>query len=207
MKVCVCCKILKPLNDFGKCKIFEDGRNYYCLECNKTKAREWRKRNPEKAKLGPKKWVENNREKRREIDRKRRAKNPERMKELRRKWHQTLMSNPRNRVCNRISTGMQQTLKGRKNGRKWQEIVGYTTEQLMKHLETQFLPGMSWENMGEWHIDHIIPISAFNFSNTDDIDFSRCWAMKNLRPLWRKENQIKKDKVEIPHQPSLAMAL
>src|SRR3546814_3330220 len=45
-----------------------------------------------------------------------------------------------------------------KNGRSWEILVGYTVADLMAHLERQFLPGMSWDNRGEWHIDHIRPL-------------------------------------------------
>jgi hypothetical protein len=76
-----------------------------------------------------------------------------------------------------------------------------------RHLEKQFLPGMSWENMGEWHIDHKIPIAAFNFEKPEDIDFKRCWALKNLQPLWKSENCIKGAKIDKPFQPSLNLSL
>lgn len=49
---------------------------------------------------------------------------------------------------------------GNKNGRKWNDLVGYSTDELLTHLEKQFKPGMSWDNYGEWHVDHIIPRAA-----------------------------------------------
>jgi 5-methylcytosine-specific restriction endonuclease McrA len=62
---------------------------------------------------------------------------------------------------------------------------------------------MSWDNCNEWHIDHIIPKAAFNYEKPEDIDFKKCWALKNLQPLWAKENHEKKDKLLKPFQPSL----
>lgn len=56
-----------------------------------------------------------------------------------------------------------------------------------------------------WHIDHKIPKSAFNFETPEDIDFKRCWALKNLQPLWAAENIKKHDRVDKPFQPSLAI--
>jgi len=58
----------------------------------------------------------------------------------------------------------------------------------------QFRPGMSWENYGEWHIDHRVPIAAFKFSSPLDPGFRACWRLTNLRPLWRVDNQIKSAK-------------
>lgn len=57
---------------------------------------------------------------------------------------------------------------------------------------------------GDLHIDHIIPITAFNFDTPDDIDFRKCWALKNLQLLPEKENREKRDKIEGPFQPSFA---
>jgi hypothetical protein len=66
---------------------------------------------------------------------------------------------------------------------------------------------MTWDNYGEWHIDHIIPISAFNFNSPEDFDFKRCWALKNLRPIWAHDNLIKQARLSSPFQPGLAMAV
>jgi hypothetical protein len=76
----------------------------------------------------------------------------------------------------------------RKAGRSWREFVDYSVEELVAHLERQFLKGMSWENMGEWHIDHIVPLAAFTITGADDPELRRAWALTNLRPIWAKEN-------------------
>jgi hypothetical protein len=65
---------------------------------------------------------------------------------------------------------------------------------------------MTWGNYGQWHVDHKIPISAFNYETPDDIDFKRCWALKNLRPMWAKENISKGAKLDKPFQPALALS-
>jgi 5-methylcytosine-specific restriction endonuclease McrA len=68
---------------------------------------------------------------------------------------------------------------------------------------------MTWGNYGRhgWHIDHRIPISAFNFKAPTDIDFKKCWALSNLQPLWSHENQKKYNKLLKPFQPSLNLQL
>ena len=55
---------------------------------------------------------------------------------------------------------------------------------------------MSWDNYGEWHIDHIIPVSSFSFDNVDSEDFKKCWSLTNLQPLWSYENIKKSNKLE-----------
>ncbi len=90
-----------------------------------------------------------------------------------------------------------------KNGQHWEDLVGYPLADLMKHLEKQFANGMTWENYGKWHIDHIIPISAFNFTLPKHLDFRKCWALKNLQPMWAKDNKEKQNKLSQDFQPSL----
>lgn len=55
---------------------------------------------------------------------------------------------------------------------------------------------MTWANMGEWHIDHIVPLASFTFRDADDPEVKRAWALTNLRPIWARDNIIKKDKRE-----------
>jgi hypothetical protein len=58
-------------------------------------------------------------------------------------------NDPSRNVTVRMRTAIGQALKGRKNGRKWETLVGYTCVDLVRHLERQFVSGMSWETMGE----------------------------------------------------------
>lgn len=105
-----------------------------------------------------------------------------------------------------MSANIREALTTAKAGRKWESLVGYTVADLMVHLEKQFQEGMSWENYGPvWHVDHYIPKSAFNYSQPEHIDFKRCWALPNLRPLWAADNIKKHAKVPHPFQPSLAL--
>jgi hypothetical protein len=69
------------------------------------------------------------------------------------------------------------------------EMVGCTVERLRAHLEAQFAPGMSWENYGEWQIDHIRPCASFDLSNP--LQQRACFNFVNLRPLWKSDNASK----------------
>ncbi len=97
-------------------------------------------------------------------------------------------NNPKFALGERISNSIRLSLKKGKNGWHWEGLVGYTLDALKLHLQSQFKDGMSWDNIGEWHIDHIFPISAFNFTEPEDPEFKQCWALDNLRPLWAKDN-------------------
>lgn len=105
----------------------------------------------------------------------------------RRKAWQTVSSTRRLRTY--FTSAICHSLKGStKGGRSWEALLGYTTSELRDHLERQFLKGMSWDNYGDWHVDHIIPVATFSFSSPDDDDFKACWALTNLRPLWATDN-------------------
>ena len=76
------------------------------------------------------------------------------------------------------------------------KILGYSVKALMDHLESKFQPGMTWDNQGKWHIDHIIPDSHFKYSSAEDESFKKCWALDNLQPLWAIDNIRKSNKLE-----------
>jgi hypothetical protein len=75
-------------------------------------------------------------------------------------------------------------LKGKGKSKKTRDILGCDMEFLKQHLERSFLDGMTWENYGDWHVDHIIPIS----SATTEEDMVRLCHYENLQPLWAIDN-------------------
>lgn len=99
------------------------------------------------------------------------------------------------RLSTNIGCAMSVTMRGIARPH-WENIVGYTVQELKEHLESQFKDGMSWENYGKygWHIDHIIPISLWKYNSYGDREFKQCWALANLQPLWAKENKSKGNK-------------
>ncbi len=74
-------------------------------------------------------------------------------------------------------------------------LLGYTTKDLVKHLQKMFTEDMSLEKLlaGEIHIDHIAPQAWFDLNNDEDV--RKCWALNNLQPLWASENLAKRDKM------------
>ena len=78
---------------------------------------------------------------------------------------------------------------GTKTGRT-EELLGYTAEELKIHLESLFKEGMTWDNHGEWHIDHRIPQSYF----TSIDQMKECFALDNLKPEWAEWNMSKSNR-------------
>lgn len=99
--------------------------------------------------------------------------------------------------------------KGSRNSRHWCDLVGYTAEQLRKHLETTMPDGFSWIDFLEsrLHLEHIIPVSAFNFDCPENPDFRKCWSLENLQLLPALKNLKKYNKLKKPFQPSLKIKL
>jgi hypothetical protein len=103
---------------------------------------------------------------------------------------------PKYRLAARTRTAVWTCLKER-NVAKYRstfDLLGYTLEELMKHLEGLFTEGMTWDNYGEWHVDHKIPMVKFNFTSVEDNEFKICWAIENLQPLWGPDNLSKGSK-------------
>ena len=69
------------------------------------------------------------------------------------------------------------------------ELLGCSILELKNHLQNKFVEGMSWENYGEWQIDHIRPCASFNLINEEDQRL--CFHYTNLQPLWAEENNRK----------------
>lgn len=183
----------------------ERTRRWYVKNVERAKAAQalWKRNNPERVKEKRSKWRKENKEKIRKNRKLWRKMNPgkvsESNKKSRRKTGGKLNAN--------VATAISRALNGNKKGWHWEDLVGYTHENLKIHLEKQFNDGMSWDNYGKggWEIDHRIPIAAFNIETPFDLDFRQCWALRNLRPMWAKDNRSKKDKLTKPHQPSLLL--
>ena len=88
---------------------------------------------------------------------------------------------------------LNQSLKGVHKSSSLLDYIGCNLDELLLHLEKQFIKGMNWSNYGEWHVDHIKPVSSFNFNNPNEI--YECWNYNNLQPLWAIDNLKKSNKI------------
>lgn len=225
MKRCTTCGLKKPLIDFYKHTGHKDNHRSECKVCSGKKNRKWCENHRERVREFQKKYDDNNKEKKaiymagyrkKNMDRlgqyskEYRAKNKERLNQATRDWEKL---NPkrareiRNKAVNKLrmtakgrlsvnfGNRIRHSLKGNKGGNHWESIVGYSINELKSHIESQFTCGMSWDNYGLWHIDHIIPIAAFSYETFDDTEFKQCWALENLQPLWAVDNLSKGNKL------------
>ena len=102
--------------------------------------------------------------------------------------------NPQLKVRNNISSSIRKKLRGNKTNYTF-SALGYSVKDLIKHLESLFTKGMTWDNYGSsWHIDHKIPYSWFKYTSMDCEGFKQSWAIDNLQPLWKEDNLAKNNR-------------
>ncbi len=186
----------------SKCKEVLDGTDCWCKKCKLEYNKRYRRENKERAKEYRKKWHKNNPryyQQNRETLIQRAAVWNKLNKEKRNKRRlQRRREDLKYRIDNVMRSNIYEALKCKKNGRHWEDLVGYTLNDLIEHLEKNFEPWMSWENYGKyeeskkkWHIDHIKPMSLFKYEKPRDEDFKDCWSLGNLQPLGAVENMRK----------------
>lgn len=162
-----------------------------CPHCNETKAEElFRKNRPQcKACLNAKARIRD----------RIRSKRPER-----RAWQNANMrkqhrENPQYRLKTKMRKHLWRICNGDGNTKLTQKRFGCTADELRKHLESQFKPGMTWKNRGvlkdQWSIDHKMPWELFDLEDPEQLRQANHYT--NLQPLWHCENRKKWNK-EIP---------
>jgi hypothetical protein len=164
----------------------------------KVADKKWRDSNKEYMSNKSKTWYEQNKEHRKEYLKEYREKNIDKIRLVKRTYEKTRKDNdPIYKLINNFRTAIYQVLKEsnvQKNGHYF-EILKYSPDELITHLEEQFTGEMSWDNYGIWHVDHIRPISSFNIQEIGDESFMECWSLNNLQPLWGDENIRKSNKM------------
>jgi len=154
----------------------------------------YREKNKEKLNEYHKKWSKEKRKELREYHSKWREDNREHVNEKTRLWYlNRRRTDPSFKLKSNVRTAVWTCLKER-NVAKYRStfiLLGYSLEKLMIHLEKQFTEGMTWDNYGEWHVDHKKPMALFQFTSTDDEGFKECWNLENLQPLWGSDNLSK----------------
>jgi hypothetical protein len=206
----------RKLTDDQK-KRMKDTRSLY-IEKTKDKKleynRNWYHKNKLRLKSEGRCWNDNNKEKRQK-QRKIREANPEtkarldnyrkdyieKNKEAIRERERLWLSIPKNKIARSLRHRVRGALMASINGKIIKKIdsnrnlLGISFSELKTYLENLFLEGMSWDNYGEWQIDHIIPCSFFDLTIEENQRI--CFNYKNLQPMWRTDNQSKGDKIVI----------
>jgi len=162
----------------------------------KEKFQQWKIENPEYFKN----YYEENKEEKLAYGKEYRKNNPEKCREWFTKRNAKDAKDPMKKLHSGISNLVRTSLKqGEGKGRfSVFKLLGYSCDDLRKHLESLFLTGMTWENhaINGWHIDHKIPTKSFHFTSADDEEFKQCWALSNLQPMWAVHNRKKQDKLD-----------
>jgi len=215
-KICNKCGIEKDICEFGVHTSTKDKLRNSCKECRKDEGKLYRKLNTEKRKSTIKNWNTknpnynqsyylNNKEKINAVNKNWYELNKEKHRENNKKWIEKNINKVRKSNNNRIKlqrksdpikklifntrTRIYSVLKNKT--KKSFDIVGCSPQFLKEHLEKQFIGGMSWENQGDWHIDHIIPLSS---AKTEEEVYKLC-HYTNLQPLWAEDNLKKGTKI------------
>lgn len=180
--------------------IKERGKLYY--KNNKEKCNQYYKDNFCKIRGRDKQYRKDNIEKIREYQKTWRRKNNERLNKNQCDRVKTDLKFNLNR---RISTAIRISLRNNKNGKHWENLVGYNMNDLIERLERTMPEKYTWRDylQGKLQIDHIIPKSVFHFTKPEHIDFKRCWSLNNLRLLPARDNLVKSSHLTRPFQPSL----
>jgi hypothetical protein len=161
--------------------------------------KKWREKNKESVKEYVKSWYEQNKEHRKQYLKEYREKNIDKLRKTKRDYERNRKaSDPLYKLISNFRTAIYQVLKESNvdKNKHYFDILQYTPEELITHLESQFKDTMSWDNYGEWHVDHKLPITHFNIVEMGDDEFMKCWSLGNLQPMWGIENIRKSNKIE-----------
>lgn len=173
-KKCTRCQIVKPIEAFYKKRTDSAVRRPECQECSKhnNKKSYSKEYNTKQCR----KWAANNRERSREI----------------KKRHQNNSLDCRLRMA--LRNRLYYAVSGRLKDISAIRHLGCTVKELRLYIESQFLPGMTWDNWSQkgWHIDHIKPLSKFDLFDPEQVKLAVHYT--NLKPMWAFDNQSKGNK-------------
>jgi hypothetical protein len=202
MKTCKICNKEKELTQYSPCGSYKD-KIYYrgeCKECNYQVQKTENKESTRKYRSSEK-YKEIRKKYRSTEDYKQKAKKYENCPEVKKRRLELRKKRHSFRYYNDVLYKLKIILRNRhyevltrnKFSKKGSilKYLGCDKESLKLHLESKFKENMSWDNYGEWHIDHIIPLSSAQNEN----ELYKLCHYTNLQPLWAIENLKKSDKL------------
>ena len=156
-------------------------------EKRKQYQKEYRLNNKEKQRQYEKKWYLDNKEKVNQKCKQWRLNNKEYSKKYLSKYEKKRRKiDPNFKLIKYTRSRIWSGLKGRYKSKSTIKLLGCSIEECWQHLESKFQPGMTRENHGLWHVDHIRPCASFDL--TDPEQQKICFHYTNLQPLWAEDN-------------------
>lgn len=197
-KTCTKCNEDKELTEFHKHKLGRDGLNPSCKACRSGSARA--RRNSNHAEILKREQAQRDArgDELKEYNKRYREQNNEKFiaSTLRYRKNSTYFQ-----TVNALRCRMYKSLNGISKHAPTLDLLGCTVEHFRFHLEQQFTDGMTWDNYGDWHMDHIQPCASFD--QTDPEQQKLCWHYTNYQPLWASDNCSKRDTIINEHQIKL----
>jgi hypothetical protein len=197
MKYCPTCDSWEQLTDFNKQSSSWDNLARMCRKCSceyKNNKRQNDEKYKENDKLYKIKYNESGR--RKEVSKIRYQTKREEIIKRCVEYNKFRYNNdPYYKVVISIRTRISRLLrqKGADKYNNFYKYLGCSKDDFIKYFEAKFKEGMTWENHGEWHIDHIKPCASFNLLNEEEQN--KCFHYTNLQPLWASENLSKGSKI------------
>ena len=193
MKTCSKCEEKKPITDFYADKRTKDGKRSACKNCINSQNKDYINRDREKYLEYQRSQYLKNRENRLKQRKDYYKSNREDILEYHKNHiREKRRQDPCFRLVGNLRNGLYKSLKGYSKKHRTMKYVGCSIEQLWIRFESLFQDGMTRENYGEWHVDHIQPLCSFDFTGEDQEDqLKRAWHYSNLQPLWAIDNQKK----------------
>jgi hypothetical protein len=191
-KLCPGCKEVKDFSHFGKSKSVIDGYQRLCKPCKSESDRRYREENQEKLNQNKRNYYHNIKtteiyKVRYEIKKSKRDYKYE---------YDKMRSDDFRRYKDSLRKLVNESLRVRKGwvrkDTKTQDLLGADFKTIMTFIESQFVKGMSWNNHGEWHIDHVIPLAA---AGRNKEHLYSLFNYRNLSPIWAEQNLAKGDKI------------
>ena len=207
-KACTKCEKFLPWSEYYKANIpsCKDGYRYECKDCHRERAASRYQNLDEKEKTRFKKLVKIYRKSltpqqrtayKKSYIAKMKAERPEEYEKYKKKRQKQKLEyikrSPRQRMIRNIRKRLYSVIKLKKGYKpeSYSKTIGCKVQELYAYIESKFGKGMSWDNYGEWHIDHIKPICSFDLNSKEDVEKINHYT--NLQPLWAKDNIIKGD--------------
>jgi hypothetical protein len=159
---------------------------------NRKASKRWEDKNKDRKSHYNKEYNTKNREHKENQTKKWRLDNKDRHRKVLNLYRKKWLMDPTNRIAQSCRIRIHQTLNPRvdRPSASLINLLGCSVLEARRHIESQFLEGMSWENYGrkktDWQIDHIRPCASFDL--TDPEQQKVCFHYTNLRPLWAPDN-------------------